>query len=144
MTDSLAYSCVFAINFLRDRLFSDKFFSLLRCLFHFFMMFDCPLKSGCKEKRKRGSNWFLYPYQSDKRTKVKSEGRIPAKRLSWIICSDYMYSVRLHTVILYHVGYLTRFAIKANHFENGSYSMLIHSQYSDLSSITYIKYISGS
>lgn len=138
MTDSLAYLGIFAINFFRDLLFSDKFFSLLRCLFHDVWLSKIRLQ---REKKAYESNWFLYPYQNDKRRKVKSEGRIPAKRLSWIICSDYMYSVRLHTVILYHVGYLTRFAMKANHFENCSYSMLIHSQYSDLSSMIYIKYI---
>lgn len=79
---------------------------------------------------------------TSKRAKVKSEGRVTAKCLSRIICSDYMYSVELHTVILYHVGYLTRFAMKANHFgENGSmYRTQTH--YSDsLLMNTYIKYI---
>lgn len=61
---------------------------------------------------------------TNKRAKVKSEGRVTAKRLSRVICSDYMYSVGLHTVILYRVDYLTRFAMEANRFgENGSYNI---------------------
>jgi len=123
----------FSPSFIQWQIFFSTTISFSRCLI--------VQNQAARAKKAYESNWFLYPYQSDKRTKVKSEGRIPAKRLSWIICSDYMYSVRLHTVILYHVGYLTRFAMKANHFENCSYSMLIHSQYSDLSSMIYIKYI---
>lgn len=91
---------------------------------------------------------FFPSHRSDKQAKVKSEGRVTAKRLSRIICSDYMYSVELHTVILYRVGYLTRFAMKANHFgENGSYNVSCahtDAHYSDLLLMRYIKYITDS